>query len=651
MRPMRRPGPPPALARRPAPGVSAPFARRPVGRGRGPALRRRGGHAAVARSVSRRPAGQQPAPPATGGGRGRRRGFLLPSRAARGARRRPAPLRLQLQAAGRQLRVQVLKRRGPPARQAILLDIPRPARHFPGMAHVVAGTALPAAGSDGNDAASRLRRRGATLFLADPRLLGRPLHPARQSWRRRPAPRDRRQPAPVRRPAGVAGAGARRSRRAWGSMRNWRWRPRRWPPCGWRGPATMRSAPTWRPRARRWPRVPAGRAATVAAAGAARRRLRPAPHRRPAGAAARRPRRPPRQALPARPGARAGRGARSASVFRLSRALRTGLELPAPVEAAPVLLFAARRLVAALAGWLAAYAMARCAQSSGGSTTATVRPPRCRWPSALPVHQASRIERVLKERLDALSSVGARAGPAPWRERNRAARGSAAMSCSRAPGKGHEALAELHGSPGRAPRAAGRAGLACHADHRPELASVAAARRGQVLPLALPPRPLWLDSIPPKPCVKCVAVRNEPDGGPLTLVAGPERIESGWWDGADARRDYFVAIDGGRWLWIFRDSRARPAGGSCTAFLPRACSQSCDGGAGIKSGCDARRGDAAMFIPRQEPQRRSAPDLPRPCGLRPDAASAALSDLARDYPCRRPPPCIHPRLASTPSAE
>jgi hypothetical protein len=58
----------------------------------------------------------------------------------------PAPLRLRLQAAGRQLRVQLLKRRGPPARQDILLDIPRPARHFPGMAHALAGTALPAAG-------------------------------------------------------------------------------------------------------------------------------------------------------------------------------------------------------------------------------------------------------------------------------------------------------------------------------------------------------------------------------------------------------------------------------------------------------------------------------------------------------------------------
>jgi cell division inhibitor SulA/protein ImuA len=65
----------------------------------------------------------------------------------------PAPLRLQLQAAGRQLRVQILKRRGPPARQAILLDIARPAALSQGFPHVVAGAALP------DTAGSRRRSR------------------------------------------------------------------------------------------------------------------------------------------------------------------------------------------------------------------------------------------------------------------------------------------------------------------------------------------------------------------------------------------------------------------------------------------------------------------------------------------------------------
>lgn len=63
----------------------------------------------------------------------------------------PAPLRLQLQSAGRQLRVQLLKRRGPPARQAILLDIARPADFSPRVSHVVAGAVLP-------DAADSRRR-------------------------------------------------------------------------------------------------------------------------------------------------------------------------------------------------------------------------------------------------------------------------------------------------------------------------------------------------------------------------------------------------------------------------------------------------------------------------------------------------------------
>ena len=55
----------------------------------------------------------------------------------------PAPLRLQLQAAGAQLSVKLLKRRGPPARQAILLDIARPAGFLQGGSHAVAGAVLP----------------------------------------------------------------------------------------------------------------------------------------------------------------------------------------------------------------------------------------------------------------------------------------------------------------------------------------------------------------------------------------------------------------------------------------------------------------------------------------------------------------------------
>ncbi|MCF8152377.1 MAG: hypothetical protein K9J80_16660, partial [Sulfuritalea sp.] len=66
----------------------------------------------------------------------------------------PAPLRLQLQTAqtaGGRLRVTLLKRRGPPARQSILLDVARPASFSHDISHAVAGTVLP-------DASGRRRR-------------------------------------------------------------------------------------------------------------------------------------------------------------------------------------------------------------------------------------------------------------------------------------------------------------------------------------------------------------------------------------------------------------------------------------------------------------------------------------------------------------
>ena len=47
----------------------------------------------------------------------------------------------------------------------------------------------------------------------------------------------------------------------------------------------------------------------------------------------------------------------------------------------------------------------------------------------------------------------------------------------------------------------------------------------------------------------------------FTLLAGPERIESGWWDGAEARRDYFIARTGESSLaWIYRERGPEPGG-------------------------------------------------------------------------------------------
>ena len=64
-----------------------------------------------------------------------------------------------------------------------------------------------------------------------------------------------------------------------------------------------------------------------------------------------------------------------------------------------------------------------------------------------------------------------------------------------------------------------------------------------------PPRPLWLLA-EPEP------LGHRLEAQPWVLKDGPERIESGWWDGADVRRDYFVAESPrGETVWIYRDHR------------------------------------------------------------------------------------------------
>jgi protein ImuB len=67
-------------------------------------------------------------------------------------------------------------------------------------------------------------------------------------------------------------------------------------------------------------------------------------------------------------------------------------------------------------------------------------------------------------------------------------------------------------------------------------------------------RPLWILGHP-----TTLSTRSDAPffHGPLTIESGPERIETGWWDGHDVRRDYYVARNSiGVRVWIFRDRRA-----------------------------------------------------------------------------------------------
>ena len=79
-------------------------------------------------------------------------------------------------------------------------------------------------------------------------------------------------------------------------------------------------------------------------------------------------------------------------------------------------------------------------------------------------------------------------------------------------------------------------------DPRPERAWQRVAEAdGKAIDMPLPPRPAWLL---PRPLPL-------QDHG-LRILSGPERLESGWWDGGDARRDYYVLqLSTGQRAWAF----------------------------------------------------------------------------------------------------
>jgi protein ImuB len=97
---------------------------------------------------------------------------------------------------------------------------------------------------------------------------------------------------------------------------------------------------------------------------------------------------------------------------------------------------------------------------------------------------------------------------------------------------------------------------ATRAEHRPEYAaseaSPALAWRSTRQPRrasASAPRPIWLLD-------QAQSLATALETRPWILRDGPERIESGWWDGRDLRRDYFVAENpNGEFVWIYRDHR------------------------------------------------------------------------------------------------
>ncbi|RPH63764.1 MAG: DNA polymerase Y family protein [Burkholderiales bacterium] len=255
------------------------------------------------------------------------------------------------------------------------------------------------------------------------------------------------------------------------------------------------------------------------------------------------------------------------------------IELLAQVERADALLFAARRLLNQLAGWLAArHCAVRAFTVHAGhdkrdqrdDTSLAIR-------LADPSRDPERLCGLLREKL-AVTRL-----PAPVH--------ALCLRCDEVlplPGANaqlfpttsaaHESLARLieRLQARLGPRQVQR--LALVADHRPEAAYLIEAvdaapgppsrdaprpalprqsRRAvptAEVPVANLPRPLWLLREP----IAITERNNRPWWhSPLTLLAGPERIEGGWWDAALVQRDYFIAEDETHALyWIYRERLA-----------------------------------------------------------------------------------------------
>ena len=298
------------------------------------------------------------------------------------------------------------------------------------------------------------------------------------------------------------------------------------------------------------------------------------------------------------------------------------LELMARVESAPALLFGARRLLLQMAGWLAAR---HCgvsaftlrwahdslrAKAAGVGGELTLR-------TAEPTRDIEHLGRLLAEHLartELLAAVGELELVALEVQRLECASGSLFMASDAAhPGESSASLQQV------LERVAARLGPqrvlrpVVRADHRldamcqwhasqtppaapsaaPSVAqSVAKGTAKKTNPCTHLPQPTFVLNEP----LKLVVRSNRPCfQGPLQLLAGPQRIEGGWWDregdgngvsedGAPSRqevRDYWVALSRhAGLLWVFQTRLSDSLGGTVRAESgPMGPSADCAGSA------------------------------------------------------------------------
>jgi len=259
------------------------------------------------------------------------------------------------------------------------------------------------------------------------------------------------------------------------------------------------------------------------------------------------------------------------------------LPLPAPVDTVEALGFAVNRLVTDFASWLLARGLGVVKMSLSLVHERYVRergtaPTTVTFALGAPARTPAHLHAVLRERLArvvlpapveaivltseetarlASRNLGllpedeADSAVVPLVERLRSRLGDHAVTTLAARAEHRPEYAANEASPTLSRLAPSRT-RAAKAPARPvsRPRSAKAATRKATAPAAIAaPRPLWLlDEARPLGVVF--------EAKPWVLRDGPERIESGWWDGRDCRRDYFVAeTPQGEIVWIYRDHR------------------------------------------------------------------------------------------------
>jgi protein ImuB len=254
------------------------------------------------------------------------------------------------------------------------------------------------------------------------------------------------------------------------------------------------------------------------------------------------------------------------------------LELGSQVETAPALLFGARRLLNQLQLWLQlrqAGALALVLRWTMDPRRNTATEGELVLRSAEPTGNMAHLLRLLGEQLAHVSL------PAPVQylhlrtleTQKLGGETSSLLPDDQRPGDSLQCLLE---------RLSARLGpqqvlqMQAHADHRPErMQSWNPASNATPLIAACANNtgatglndlknlktdglyPSWLLASP----LKLEVHHNRPQyPGPLILLAGPQRLEAGWWDGGDcALRDYFLArSERMGLLWIYRQRLSRP---------------------------------------------------------------------------------------------